>query len=220
MSTLTLVIGNKNYSSWSMRPWLVMRRAKIPFTEICVPLNTPETRERILRHSPSGRVPALLDGALTVWDSLAICEYLAERFPEARLWPEDPALRARARSVSCEMHSGFAALRQNLPLNLRAHLPGKGRGAPGVEPDIERILALWRECRAGGGAGGDFLFGAFSIADAFFAPVVSRFVTYGVALDGPARAYSEAVQALPEYQEWARGAAEEQERIEDYDNRL
>ncbi len=146
MSRMTLVIGNKNYSSWSLRGWLLVKRTGAPFDEVRVVLDTPTTRAELLRHSPSGRVPVLHDGDVTVWDSLAICEYLAERFPAAGLWPDERAARAWARAVSAEMHAGFAALRDAMPMNCRAHLPGKGR-APGVQDDIDRITELWRDCR-------------------------------------------------------------------------
>ncbi len=183
------------------------------FDEVRIVLDEPATKQRILEHSPAGRVPVLRDGAVTVWESLAIGEYLAERFPAARLWPEDPEARAHARAVSAEMHAGFATLREAMPVNCRAHLPGKGR-APGVEHDIARIVALWRDCRERYGAGGDMLFGEFGIADAMFAPVVTRFVTYDVALDPVARDYADAVWALPAVEEWVTAARAEPERIE------
>ena len=183
------------------------------FDEVRIVLDEPATKQRILEHSPAGRVPVLRDGAVTVWESLAIGEYLAERFPAARLWPEDPEARAHARAVSAEMHAGFATLREAMPMNCRAQLPGKGR-APGVEHDIARIVALWRDCRERYGAGGDMLFGEFGIADAMFAPVVSRFATYGVSLDPVSRDYADAVSALPAVEEWVAAARAEPERIE------
>ncbi len=208
MSALTLVIGNKNYSSWSMRPWLVLRHFGIPFDEVRIPLYLPESRPQLETWSPSGLVPLLRDGDLKVWDSLAICEYLNERFPEHRLWPDDRAARAVARAVSAEMHAGFTALRSNMVMNIRARHPGKGR-TPECAQDIERIVALWTDCRARFGAGGDFLFGRFSIADAMYAPVATRFQTYGVELDGAARTYADALLALPALREWmAAGVAE------------
>jgi glutathione S-transferase len=209
----TLVIGNKNYSSWSLRPWLAMKVAGIPFEELRIPLDLPETRAQILRHSPSGKVPVLREGEAVVHESLAICEFLAERFPEAQLWPEVPAARALARSVSAEMHAGFAALRAAMPMNVRARLPGRGR-APGVDADVERIGALWRDARVRFGSGGDFLFGRFSIADAMFAPVVTRFRTYDVPQGADGRAYCEAVWELPAMREWEAAARAESERIE------
>ncbi len=213
MSRMVLFIGNKNYSSWSFRGWLMVKHTGAAFDEVRIVLDEPATKQRILEHSPAGLVPVLRDGAVTVWESLAIGEYLAERIPAARLWPEDPEARAHARAVSAEMHAGFATLRESMPMNCRAHLPGKG-GAPGVERDIDRIVALWRDCRGRYGAGGDMLFGGFGIADAMFAPVVSRFATYGVSLDPVARDYADAVSALPAVEEWVAAARAEPERIE------
>ena len=209
---LTLVIGNKAYSSWSLRPWLALKHTGRPFREILVPLRRPDTRARILEHSPSGRVPCLKDGGRVIWDSLAICEYLAERFPDAALWPGDAEARALARAVSAEMHSGFAALRTHMSMDLKAAHPGEGR-TPETEADIARIAALWRGMRERFGQGGDFLFGRFSIADAMYAPVVTRFVTYGVALDAVGQAYVEAVQALPAMREWTAAALAEPSEI-------
>ncbi|MSP48016.1 MAG: glutathione S-transferase family protein [Alphaproteobacteria bacterium] len=205
---LTLVVGNKNYSSWSMRPWLALKKTGIAFEEIVIPLDRPETRAEIFKHSPSGFVPTLKDDELTVWESLAICEYLAERFPDARLWPQDPSARAIARSVSAEMHAGFSALRTNMPMNVRGNLPGKGR-APGVQEDVNRISAIWRDCRARFGTSGPYLFGGFSIADAMFAPVVSRFVTYQVELDADTKAYVNTMWADPAMAAWIEGARRE-----------
>ncbi len=205
---LTLVIGNKNYSSWSMRPWLALKKAGVAFEEVVIALDRPETRAEIFRHSPSGFVPTLKDDELTIWESLAICEYLAERFPDAGLWPQDPSARAVARSVSAEMHAGFSALRTNMPMNCRGNLPGKGR-APGVQEDINRISAIWRDCRARFGASGPYLFGAFSIADAMYGPVVSRFVTYQVDLDADAKAYVNTMWADPAVAAWVEGARRE-----------
>ena len=213
MNRLTLVIGNKNYSSWSLRAWLALRQSGAAFDELRIPLDTATTRAQILKQSPAGTVPVLHDGGFTVWESLAICEYAAERFPTAGLWPDDAAARAHARAVSAEMHAGFATLRSAMPMNCRARRPGKGR-APGVEDDIARIVAIWRECRETFGDGGDMLYGRFSIADAMYAPVVSRFVTYGVALDAVAEAYVDAVFALPAMTEWLAAARVETERIE------
>jgi glutathione S-transferase len=211
MSPLTLVIGNKNYSSWSLRPWLAMKQAGLDFAEVRIPLDTPETRSRILQYSSAGRVPVLIHHDLTVWDSLAICEYLAEQFPGHWL-PEDRAARAIARSVSAEMHSGFSHLRQHMPMDCRARLPGQGR-APGVQPDIDRITEIWRTCRQQFGTGGDFLFGQFTFADAMYAPVVSRFVTYGVELDEIAQAYADSIWSLPAMQAWVAAAAAESEYL-------
>lgn len=216
MPPLTLVIGNKNYSSWSMRPWLLMRQAGIPFDEVRIPLYTPESAATLAKWSPSGKVPALHGDNIVVWDSLAICETLAERFPDRDLWPRDPLARAVAHSISAEMHSGFAALREQMSMNIRAHWPGQGRTTASLA-DVARILAIWTDCRARFGAGGDFLFGRFSIADAMYAPVVLRFQTYGVALDGPAKGYAEAILALPALREWVADAVAETERIEAFE---
>ncbi|MDA8129479.1 MAG: glutathione S-transferase family protein [Betaproteobacteria bacterium] len=216
MSSLTLVIGNKNYSSWSLRPWLAMRQADIPFATVRVPLYAPGSAAELAAWSPSGKVPALHDGELRVWDSLAICEYLHERFPDRQLWPADAAARATARSVSAEMHAGFGALREQMSMNIRARRPGQGRTAASVA-DIERILAIWADCRARFGRGGDFLFGRFGIADAMFAPVVLRFQTYDVTLQGAAREYAEAMLALPAMREWVADAVLEAERIEQFE---
>jgi glutathione S-transferase len=213
MADFTLYVGNKNYSSWSLRPWLALKRTGAEFDEVVITLDQPTTRATILKVSPSGRVPVLLHGEFAVWDSLAICEYLAERFPEARLWPADGAARAVARSASAEMHSGFAALRGHLPMNIRSSFPSRGV-TPEVQAEINRIVALWRDCRRRFGAGGRFLFGEFTIADAMYAPVVTRFRTYRVALDDEAQAYCDAVWAMPAMQEWAQAAANEPMVIE------
>ena len=213
MGKLTIVIGNKNYSSWSLRAWIALAATGAEFDDIRIPLDKPDSRARILEHSPAGKVPVLRDGALAVWESLAICEVLAERFPDAGLWPDDDAARAHARVVACEMHAGFAALRQAMPMNCRAALPGKGH-SPAADADIARIAELWRECRTCHGAGGDFLFGRFGVADAMFAPVASRFTTYAVDLDAVGQAYVDAVMALPTMQAWYEAARAEPERIE------
>jgi glutathione S-transferase len=205
---LTLVIGNKNYSSWSLRPWLALKKTGAAFEEIVVPLDRPESRAEIFKHSPSGFVPTLKDDELTIWDSLAICEYLAEKFPDAGLWPQDPSARAVARSVSAEMHSGFSALRNNMPMNVRGNAPGKGR-APGVQDDVNRISAIWRDCRTRFGTSGPYLFGSFTIADAMYGPVVSRFVTYQVELDADAKAYVNTMWADPAMAAWVEGARRE-----------
>ena len=201
MEKLTLVIGNKNYSSWSLRPWLLLRQAGISFEELRIPLYTDATRDQIHNYSPSGKIPVLLDGGRRVWDSLAICEYIAEFYPQHQLWPIDRRTRAVARSVCAEMHSGFIALRENMTMNCRKHLPGKGRG-PGVQEDIDRITALWTDCRKRFGQNGDFLFGRFSIADAMYAPVALRFRTYSVDLDPVCAAYAKTLLELPAVQDW------------------
>jgi len=216
MKPPTLIIGNRNYSSWSLRAWLAVEATGIEFDEVVVPLGTPETEAAIRRWSPSGRVPAYRDGEILLWDSLAICEHVAETHPEAGLWPTDPVARAAARSVTAEMHSGFVPLRKHMPMNLRASYSGEGRGE-GVDEDIARIIEIWNICRRSFGAGGDLLFGSFTIADAFFAPVVSRFRTYGVAPEGAAAGYMEAVWALPAMQQWAEKAHAEPWSVARYD---
>jgi glutathione S-transferase len=208
MSDLTIFLGYKNYSSWSLRAWLALEHCGVPYDERTLDPAGVRPDDPVRRKSPSGRVPYLRHGDVWVWDSLAICEYLAETFPQARLWPEDVAARAFARSACAEMHSGFQALRNCMPMNIRRSAPGKGR-APGVEQDIARITTLWGDTRARFSRGGDLLFGRFTIADAFFAPVVTRFRTYGVDLDAPCRAYADAVWALPSMQRWADAARRE-----------
>jgi glutathione S-transferase len=216
MDRFTLIIGNRNYSSWSLRAWLALAATNADFDEIVIALDQPDTRAEILRWSPTGRVPALKKGDHVIWDSLAICEYLAERFPTARLWPAEPRARGVARSVAAEMHSGFTALRTNMPMNLRASRPGAGR-AEGVDDDIGRIVDIWEGCRRDFGGGGDLLFGGFSIADAFYAPVVSRFLTYGVDPGGAAGEYMKAVWALPTMMAWADKARSETTHAERYE---
>jgi glutathione S-transferase len=206
MSELTLVIGNKNYSSWSLRPWLLLKVAGIPFREVKVLFDQPDTASTIARYSPSGRVPVLIDGAQPIWDSLAIAEYVAERFPEAGLWPADRALRAKARSISAEMHSGFQALRNSLNMDIRGRYL-KEWGAD-VQTDIDRILAIWKDCRSQA-VGGRFLFGRFSIADAMYAPVATRFRTWPVKLDDVSAAYRDEILALPAFREWESESAGE-----------
>jgi glutathione S-transferase len=206
---LTLVVGNKNISSWSMRPWVAAKAFGIPFTEVRVLLDQPDTATNIARYSHAGRVPVLLAGEITVWDSLAICEYLAEQFPDKHMWPQDVAARAQARSVVAEMHSGFAGLRSAMSMNIRARLPGRGR-TPDAQADIGRICEIWEDCLARFGHH-RFLFGEFSIADAFFAPVVTRFQTYGVALAPALQAYCERVLGHPAVAAWVEGALAETE---------
>ncbi len=208
MSNPILIIGNRNYSSWSLRAWLALEATGQVFDEVMVPLGQEDTEEAILRWSPTAKVPAYRDGDLIVWDSLAICEYLAERYPAAHLWPEEPHARAAARSVVAEMHSGFIALRKHMPMNLRASYPPEELES-GVTEDINRMIFVWESCRKNFGGGGDLLFGDFSVADAFFAPIVSRFLTYGVAPTGTAGDYMEAVWSLPAMQQWAEAARAE-----------
>jgi glutathione S-transferase len=199
---MILVIGNKNYSSWSMRPWIAMKVLGIQFQEKYIPLYGPGAKEQILLESPAGKVPILIDGGMRVWDSLAILEYLAEKHPA--LWPADRAARAQARAVSAEMHSGFPNLRNHMSMNVRKRYPGKGR-TPEALADVQRINAIWSEAK------GPFLFGAFSAADAMYAPVVLRFRTYEVAVDN--RAYYDAMLALPAMKEWIAAAEREKESI-------
>jgi glutathione S-transferase len=212
---LKLVIANKNYSSWSMRPWVAMTAFGIPFEEIRVRLEQPDTTTRILQFSPGGRVPVLIDGEMTVWDSLAICEYLAERFPAKGFWPQDVAARAFARSICAEMHSGFSGLRSAMWMNIRANFPEKGR-TPGAQADIGRICEIWETCLARSGPH-QFLFGDFSLADAYFSPVVMRFRTYHVALGPVLQAYVERVVAHPAVAQWMQAALAEDDRIGKYD---
>jgi len=212
MAQLTLIIGNKNYSSWSLRPWLAMKQSGIEFLEVRIPLDTPTTQQEILKYSPAGKVPVLKHGNLIIWDSLAICEYVAELFPQANLWTQDIEKRAIARCVSAEMHSGFSNLRQHMPMNCRARLPGKG--IQPAQADIKRITTIWRECREKFVNEGDFLFGSFTIADAMFAPVTSRFITYDVQLDPISSAYVEQIYSLLPMQEWLKTASLESEYLE------
>jgi glutathione S-transferase len=210
---MKLLIGDKNYSSWSMRPWLLLKHFDIPFDEVLIPLNEPGTTAAILAQAPTGagKVPCLLDETgLAVWDSLAIAETLAERFPQHALWPRDAAARARARSVSAEMHSGFGELRSNMWMNIRASFPGKN-ATPGVLADIARIEAIWRDCLDA--HGGPFLFGKFGIADAMYAPVAMRFNTWRPALSETASAYVERITALPAVQAWIDAARRETHAI-------
>jgi glutathione S-transferase len=208
MAKLKIILGNKNYSSWSLRPWLVLKHLGVPFDEHVIPLDQSSSAEEIRKYSPSGRVPVLIDGNTVVWDSLAICEYLNELFPDRKLWPSDAKARATARSVSAEMHSGFTALRQNLPMKFRDSFPDT-KLAPEVKAEIDRIIQLWSDCRSHFGSGGPYLFGAFTMADAMYAPVVSRFKTYGVRLAGSAAAYAEAIWSMPEVQAWLTAARAE-----------
>lgn len=205
----TLVIGNKAYSSWSLRPWLLMTHAQIPFQEQKLSLYQDGAREALLSHSGAGKVPVLHDGALTIWDSLAIAEYLAEKHPERRLWPAEAAARSQARSASAEMHSSFSNLRSQMPMNVRRRIPKSP--TPEVVADIARIQAIWTDCRLRFGAGGPFLFGEFSIADAMYAPVASRFHTYGVDLAQAPREYARTLLGLPAFQAWVAGANAEAE---------
>jgi glutathione S-transferase len=212
---LKLVIGNKNYSSWSMRAWVAMTAFGIPFEEVKVGLDRPDTAPRIAQYSAAGRVPVLIAGEITVWDSFAICEYLAEQFPNKQMWPDNVEARAMARSICAEMHSGFNGLRSAMWMNIRANFHGKGR-TPEAQADIGRICEIWETCLARSGPH-QFLFGEFSIADAFFAPVVMRFRTYGVSLAPALEAYVERVVRQPAVARWMLEALAEPESIEKYD---
>lgn len=205
---LHLIIGNKNYSSWSMRPWLAMKVAGIPFAETVIPLDSPEFRERVGRHSGTGKVPVLIDGDVEVWESMAILECLAEKYPSAGLWPGDAKPRAHARAVANEMHAGFLPLRRHLPMNIWRPVI-KRELTPEAAENVRRVDAMWSDCRARFGAGGPFLFGRFTAADAMYAPVVSRFLTYAVEVGPAARAYMQAVAALPAWAEWTAAAVQE-----------
>jgi len=198
---VTLIIGTKRFSSWSLRPWLAARMAGLTVSEIEIPLRQPDTKAMIAIHSPSGKVPCLVHDGLTVWDSLAICEYLAETFPQAGLWPTDRAARAIARAVSAEMHSGFVTLRNACSMDMCAATPMR-EISDDLASEIKRINAVWDECRSRFGAGGPFLFGRFSVADAMYAPVVSRFTTYDLPISDSGRAYCAAIWDLPAMRQW------------------
>jgi glutathione S-transferase len=204
---LKIVVGNKKYSSWSLRGWLALKLSGAPFEEVVVALDMPDTEANIRRYSPSGRVPALLDGEIAVWDSLAIAEYLHEKVPHRQLWPQDPARRAHARSVSAEMHSGFANLRNDCSMRIVEERPYKPL-RPETQAEVDRIVAIWSECLEK--YGGPFLFGkTFSLADVMYAPVVSRFRTYAIPVKGAVKDYCDAVWAFPALQEWVAAARAE-----------
>ena len=205
---MKLIIGNKNYSSWSLRPWIAMKVAGIAFAEQVISLNDPQFKRTVAKISPTGKMPALADGEVHVWESLAILEYVAEKYPHARLWPADPAPRALARAIAAEMHAGFAPLRRHLPMNMwRPVIPRQL--TPEVKANVRRIEEMWIDCRTRYGAGGAFLFGGFGAADAMYAPIVSRFHTYAVEVGEAARAYMAAVMALPAWGEWRAAALAE-----------
>jgi glutathione S-transferase len=213
---LTLVLANKAYSSWSMRPWMVLKHFDIPFDEIVIPMNQPETHAEMLKHAPSGKCPSLHDGTISVWDSLAIIEYLAETYPTFPIWPRGTEARAYARSLSAEMHSGFMALRRECPMNIRR--PRRAiKVSEDVRADVVRIDEAFADARTRFGAAGAFLFGDFSAADAMFAPVVNRFDTYDLPVSDTTRAYMAAMKALPAWQQWERDAFAEPWRIEHYE---
>jgi glutathione S-transferase len=205
---LTLIIGNKNYSSWSFRPWIAMKVAGLAFDEVVISLDAADFKSRVSAISGTGKVPALNDNGIHVWESLAILEYLAERFPEAKLWPADPAARAHARAIASEMHAGFVPLRRACPMNMWRPVKRRELNEETLV-NVRRIQAIWAECRERYGAGGPFLFGPFGAADAMYAPVVARFHTYAVEVDAPARAYMGAVMALPAWDEWKQAALKE-----------
>ncbi len=213
---LTLIIANKAYSSWSFRPWILMRVFGIPFDEVTIPLGLPTTRDDILRYTPSGKCPALIDGGLTIWDSLAIVEYLAETYPEIAIWPKDKAARAMARSISAEMHAGFMGVRSHLPMNMRRPVSERPL-TPDAAENVARIEETWATARKKFGGKGGFLFGDFSAADAMYAPVVSRFHTYDVPVSTENRAYMDRIMALPPWAEWLKGANAESWRIERFE---
>jgi len=205
---LILIIGSKRWSSWSLRPWIALKQAALPFEERLIALRRPDTKTRILEKSPSGKVPLLIDGDILVWDSLAILEHIAVRFPDAGLWPRDLGPLALARSISAEMHSGFAPLRRELPMDIASRLPQPDLSGDAIA-DIARVQAIWRDARARFGKDGPFLFGRFTIADAMFAPVAGRFQTYGVALDPVCEAYVKTIMSLPAIAEWSQAASAE-----------
>jgi glutathione S-transferase len=214
---MKLIMGNKNYSSWSMRPWIAMKVAGIEFDEEIIPLRQHDTKSQILMRSPAGKLPILMDGSVVVWESTAILEYLNDKFPEARLWPSDNAARAHARSVSNEMHAGFTALRRGLSMNIK-RIPSAAQVSPDVQVDIDRIVAIWIDCRTRFGRDGRFLFGAFSIADAMFAPVINRLSAYAVAVPVPVRSYMSSVMELPAWQQWTSEALSEHWSIDEIDS--
>ena len=212
MKPLKLAIANKNYSSWSMRPWVLLTQAGIAFEEIQLKFSDEGAVTGIEAYSPTRQVPVLIIGGEPVWDSLAICEAVAELFPDKRLWPADARARQVARSICAEMHAGFRNLRGAMPMNIRAALPGKGM-SPAVQKDIDRIVEIWESCRASYGKGGELLFGGFTVADAFYAPVATRFVTYAVRLPPSAQRYADALLALPAVREWTAQARRETEFV-------
>lgn len=211
-----LTIANKLYSSWSLRPWLVMKAFGIPFEETVIPMYRPDSKARMLAVSPTGKVPCLADGDITVWESLAIIEYLAEKFPDEPIWPRDTKARAHARSAANEMHAGFQALRKACPMNLGKRFAVKDRG-PEVAADVARISALWKEARCAFGAGGPFLYGSFSAADAMFVPVVTRLDTYQIEVDAETRSYMDAVLSHPAFVAWRDAALQEPWHVPHYE---
>jgi glutathione S-transferase len=210
MAKFQLIVANKNYSSWSLRPWIAMREFEIPFTETVITLDMPKTARQISKHTGAGRLPVLHHGTITIWESLAILEYLAEKFPDKALWPRSSAARAMARAVANEMHAGFRALRDACPMNLRR--PRRPLAQPindEVRSNVRRIETLWKECRRASGKEGPFLFGKFSIADAMYAPVVTRFDTYALPVDSGTREYMDAVMGTKAFGAWKADALKE-----------
>jgi glutathione S-transferase len=205
---LKLILGNRNYSSWSLRPWIAMRHAGLDFTDDVIPLYEPGSREKVLQYSPTGKVPVLIDGDTTIWESLAILEHLAEKYPKAALWPADEAARAYGRAISAEMHAGFGALRRHCPMNMRRRRRKLGL-SPEVADDVRRIEMIWTESRGRFDRNGPFLLGPFSIADAMYAPVVSRFFSYDIGVGAAAEAYMATMMSLPAWQEWEAAAEHE-----------
>lgn len=203
-----LIIGNKNYSSWSLRPWILLKVKQIPFTELKVSLYGEGSKEKLLTYSPAGLVPILQEDDLTIWDSLAICEYIAENYPDKGCWPKDSKERAKARSISSEMHSGFSVLRNTMPMNCREKIDIDSI-SPELQKEIDRILTIWKECRSNSKNKGPFLFGSFTIADAMYAPVVSRFETYGVTVGELEREYMDHLLSTPEFQQWIEASRQE-----------
>lgn len=205
---MKLIIGNKNYSSWSMRPWIGLKATGIPFDETVISLYEEGAPAKILEYSPAGKVPVLIDGDVRVWESLAILEYVAEKFPASQLWPSDAAARAHARAISTEMHAGFVPLREECGMSFWRP-PAKRALSADAQANVTRIQDMWTDARTRFGAGGPFLFGKFSAADAMYAPVVSRFTTYAIDVSAPVKAYMDAMIALPAWQEWRRAALNE-----------
>lgn len=216
--SLKLILGNKNYSSWSMRPWLALSEHDIPFEEEVLNIYAPESKAKILRYSPAGKMPILIDGGNTVWDSLAILEHFADKFPQLDLWPKDPAARALARSISAEMHSGFMPLRRAMPMNLkRAVKPLAEPLTAEIKADIKRLCDIFVDARTRFGARGDFLFGAFSAADCMFAPVATRLRTYAISLDNACEDYVAAIHELDSFKRWKAAGLKESWTQPDYD---
>ncbi len=212
-----LIIGNKLYSSWSLRPWILLKAIGVAFRETVIPLSQPDTKRNILEHSPTGKVPLLIDGDIRVWESLAIMEYIADKFPQAQVWPENTAARAHARATSSEMHAGFQALRQACPMNLGRTFKPKTSHGSDADANVARIETLWAEARKHHGSGGPFLYGTFSAADAMFAPVVTRLDTYQVAVKPETRKYMDAVLKHPAFVEWRLAALKEPWFLPDYE---